>query len=289
MRQKLEDIGEGRYVSNYESSMQEWHDERAKGIGGSEVGSIVGLNPYESAFTLWQKKKGHIDGTVEPNWSIRFGNAFERPILELFEEEHPELEIYETGTFHNKHENWMHANPDGLAWNRETEEWEIVEVKTSRNPWDEPPPQYKAQVMWYMAVLGLKKATIVGIAGWNYVENVIYYDEFEGESYKTAARRFYESLQGDTPPDWDGSRSTYETVRLLHPQISDESVEIPEELAVELIGKNLQFESAQKELNKIKSQVYDAMGYAKYATVSGEVIAQRQARGFGKPFLVVRK
>ena len=289
MNKFLQDIGEGRYVSDHESGSQEWHKERTKGIGGSEVGSIVGLNPYESAYTLWHKKKGLIDNTVEPNWSIRFGNAFERPILELFAEEHPELEIFETGTFHNAHEDWMHANPDGLAWNSETSEWEIIEVKTARAGWDEVPPQYKAQVYWYMATLGLKKATIVAVAGWNYVEHVFEYDEFEGESYKTAARRFYESLQGDTPPDWDGSRNTYETVRLLHPQISDDSVEIPNELASQLVEKNVQFELAQRELNKIKSQVYDAMGYAKYATTDGEVVAQRQARGFGKPYLVVRK
>lgn len=285
----LQDISEGRYVSNHESSSTEWHEERAKGIGGSEVGSIVGLNPYESAYTLWHKKKGLIQDDFQTNWSIRFGNAFERPILELFAEEHPELHIFETGTFHNMHEDWMHANPDGLAWDSETGEWQIVEVKTARSGWDEVPPHYKAQVYWYMAVLGLKKATIVAVAGWNYVEHVFEYDDFEGETYKTAARRFYESLKGDTPPDWDGSQSTYQTVRLLTPGISDESVEIPQELASRLLQNNANFEEAQKELNKIKSQVYDAMGYAKYATVEGEVVAQRQARGFGKPYLVIRK
>jgi len=285
----MEDIGTGVFASDAESNTPEWHAERAKGLGGSELGTILGLNPYESAYTLWHKKMGLVEDHVEPNWSIRFGNAFERPILELFAEEHPELEIFETGSFYHKQHEWMRANPDAIAVDRETGEWQIIEVKTARAGWDEIPKHYISQVQWYMSVLGFTKGTIVAVAGWNYVEHELELDPFVNKVNFTAAQRFYNSLTTGEKPDWDGSKSTYETVRLLHPDISDEAVEIPQELASGLIEKNNQFLQAQAELNKMKSQVYDAMGKAKHATSSGEVVAMRQARGFGKPYLVIRK
>jgi len=285
----LEDIGTGVFASDAQSNTPEWHAERAKGIGGSELGAILGLNPYESAYSLWHKKMGLVEDKIEPNWSIRFGNAFERPILELFAEEHPELDIYETGSFFHKEHTWMRANPDALARDRDTGEWQIIEVKTARAGWDEIPKHYISQVQWYMSVMGITKATIVAVAGWNYLEQEIEFDPFVDSVNFTAAQRFYNSLTSGEKPDWDGSRSTYETVRLLHPDISDESVEVPQELASGLIESNNRFLLAQTELNKMKSQVYDAMGKAKQATSSGEVFATRQARGFGKPYLVIRK
>ena len=77
----------------FESGSEEWHDARHSGIGGSEIGTIMGLNPWESAFALWAKRTGQIPDNPPENWSIRFGRAFELPMLELWAEEHPEYEV----------------------------------------------------------------------------------------------------------------------------------------------------------------------------------------------------
>lgn len=276
------------YLGTFSPNTPEWHELRAKGIGGSEIGTIVGLNPWESAYTLWHKKKGLIEDSVTQNWSIRFGNAFESPILQMFAEEHPELEIIETGTWQSNEHEWMHANPDALGWNAEKQEWVVIEIKTARSSWASLPPAYYAQVQWYMSVLGIKTAYVAAVAGWTWTEEFVEYDGFVASTYKAAAYRFWEYLQTDVKPDWDGSNSTYETVRALHPQISDESVELPAELYHLLYFSNEEYAVAQKEYNLAKSRVLDAMGKSKYATVDDVVVAQRQARGDGNPYLVVK-
>jgi putative phage-type endonuclease len=265
---------------------------RSQGVGGSEIGTILGLNPWESAYTLFHKKLGLIEDLVENNWSIRFGKAFEAPILGLFAEEHKELEVFNTGTFVNNDKEWMHANPDAIAQYKESKELVIVEVKTARSSWAELPPHYEAQVMWYMHVTGIRKAIVVGVNGMTYQEYVVEYDEFMGNLYEERALAFWNTLQAQVAPDWDGSKSTFETVRELHPEIADDYVDL-HTFGHKLKEAQHKHEQTEYELNLIKSQVLSAMDKARYGYVlsnSGErvIVAQRQARSGGKPFLIIK-
>lgn len=279
-------INDASLLGVFAPDSPEWHTAREKGIGGSEIGTVMGLNPWESPFTLWAKRKKLIPNPPLDNWSVRFGKAFERPILELFAEQHPELEIHTTGTYGN---GIAHANPDALAVTADGEII-VVEVKTARSGWNELPEQYHAQVQWYLHVLGLKRAVVVAVAGWQYEERWIEADAFLQDVAKTSAERFWDYLQTDRRPDWDGSDSTYQTVRALHPDIEDDSVEI--DGGEKLSQLQAQFDEAKAALNKAKSEIADLMGKAKHAhiTVNGKElrIASRQARGDGLPFLVVK-
>lgn len=284
----LQNTETAEFIGDPESGTDEWHALRKGAIGGSEVGTIAGLNPWESAYTLWHKKLGLIEDKIDANWSIRFGRAFERPILEMFAEDHPELEVMETGTFRHKDNQWQSANPDAVALNTTTGKYEIIEIKTARAGWDEVPQSYIAQVQWYMHVMGFDTARIVAVAGWSWYEQVIEYDKFFAEALEASAHRFYKAMTDGVKPDWDGSQSTYETVRRTNPMLSDESVEIPEELAIRLKEANNSSKEATQQLNKAKSMVHDAIGSAKYATVESKVVALKQSRNGSAPYLVIK-
>ena len=43
-----------------------WLQGRKQGIGSSEVGTILGLNPFETPYQLWRRKRG-MDAPVEEN------------------------------------------------------------------------------------------------------------------------------------------------------------------------------------------------------------------------------
>jgi len=278
-------------VGVYEAGSAEWLAARAEGIGGSEIGTILGLNPWESAFALWAKRTGQIPDPPLTGWGIRFGNAFEEPILRMWAEEHPQYEVFLTGTWAHPEHEFMRANPDALAQHRETGEWIVVEVKTSRSSWGETPPHYVAQVMHYMDVLSIGKAVIVAVAGWNYEEREVEYDSFQAKAQFDAAERFWNHLQDHVAPGWDGSKATYEAVRYMNPLIEDNEVELGV-LGSALLVADQEFRDSEKRLNEAKSAVLDAMGNAKYGFVSADgdkkVVAQRQARGQGKPWLVVK-
>lgn len=275
----------------YDSGSPEWNELRSKGIGGSEIGTIMGYNPWESAFALWAKRTGQIPDPPLDGWSIRFGRAFELPMLELWAEEHPEYEVFLTGTWRHPDIEYMLANPDAIARHRETGEWIVVEVKTSRGSWGETPPHYVAQVMHYMEVLSLPRAVIVAVAGWNYEERWVDYDEFQSDSQIAVAAMFWEHLQNVSRPEWDGSKATYEAVRYLHPDIENDEVDLGE-LGSALVNANRLFGESEEMLNQCKSAVLGVMGKAKYGYIMRDgkkyVVAQRQARGQGKPWLVVK-
>jgi len=275
----------------FESGTSAWHEAREDSIGGSEVSTIMGLNPYESAYALWAKKTGKIPSLIEENWAIRFGKAFESPILGLWSQEHPEYEVFTTGTYQDALLPFRHANPDALARHRETGEWIVVEVKTARSTWDSVPAGYVAQVQHYMDILGLKQAAIVAVAGMTWYDTWVTRDDFEIATQRQRVAEFYTMMMSDQKPAWDGSESTYEAVRYQHPEIVNEEVEI--EALFELSNLQAAYDKAASELREAKSQVLDAMGNAKHAymEIEGKKIrvASRQARRDGVPYLVVHK
>lgn len=276
------------WLGDAEHGSDEWHAMRANGIGGSQIGTIMGLNPWESAFSLWAKRTGQIPDPPVDNYAVKLGHAFEEPILHIWAQENPDWMVHRTGTWAHPRFPFLHANPDAMARHRETGEWMVIEVKTARSYWDEVPPAYRAQVVHYMDVMGVKRGLIVGVAGWNWEVHDIDYDEFEVEAQRSHAQRFWEHLERHVRPEWDGSKSTYEAQRQLNPHIEDDDVHLGP-LGEELLQAQARFDEVEADLMRVKSKVLDAMGSAKHGLVGGERVASRQARGNGVPWLVIKK
>lgn len=268
-----------------------WAESRRHGIGGSEVGTILGLNEYKSAYTLWAERTGQVETEPVDNWSVRFGRNFERPILEMWAEDNPEWSVFTTGTYSGAVP-YMQASPDAIAKNRQTGEWIVLEIKTARYAWTEVPPSYLAQLTHYLDVLGVARGVIVAVAGWNWFEEWVEFDSWQAQAQRIALANFWESVETDNAPDWDGSDSTYETVRKMHPDI-DPELEVEIDGGHLLANLNSAFEQAKADLNQAKSEVLDAMGKARraYFEHDGEkhYFATRQARGNNPPFLVLKK
>ena len=279
-----------KLIGDFESGSAEWHDLRSQGVGGSQVGTILGLNPWESAFTAWAKATGRIPETREVNMAMRLGSVMEEPIRQIWEEDNPQYEVFTTGTWKYSvpSREWCHANPDGLLRNRETGEWEILEIKTARIPFTEVPPHYRAQVLWYCKIFGIHKAKLVALFGGNDMQTFdIEYDAFEAESNVMAVARWRACVEEDKRPDWDGSANTYETVRYLNPEIEDREEDLGD-LGMHLQLQNDKVAEETKTLNELKSRTLDAMGNAKYGKTDGVLVAVRQQRGLGSPYLVIK-
>ena len=274
----------------FEAGTPEWHEARADGIGGSEVGTIMGLNRWESAYYLHQLKTGNLPQKELDSFAADLGNILEPVIMgPLLQRQHPEWEVFTTGTYQHPTIPYLHANPDGLA--KIDGEWVIIEAKTSRNYWSEVPPSYVAQVQHYMMVMGVKRAVIVGLVAMDWVEYWIEADSFEHEVIQQTTAKFWNGVINNIAPEWDGSESTYEAVREAHPDIDGTEVEI--DGLHYLPAAQEAFDKAEADLRKMKSQVLSAMGNAQHAYVEYEGkkirVASRQARETGRPFLVVKK
>jgi putative phage-type endonuclease len=272
-------------LGDFANGSQEWHDLRDEpgSVGGSDIAPIAGLSQWESCITKWAKKTKQIPDEITPNMSMRLGTKLEAPILDIFTEEHPELTVYETGTWANKENPWARSNPDGL-YQTESGEWGIVEVKFSRDYWTAPPQAYRAQVLWYMKVFGIRQAKLVALAGSSYQEYDIEWDEFEAQILWDAAIRFREACLEMKMPYWDGSNSTLETIRALSPGISDTEVDL-DDLGMHYINSVDELEKATTKMTELKARVIQAMDGAKRGLIFGEHLLSLRSRAGGAPYL----
>jgi putative phage-type endonuclease len=275
----------GTFVNN----SPEWHALRnEKGtISGSEIGAILGLSPFTSAVTVWAQKTGRLPSSFAPNTAMRLGQLVEPAIFTLFQEQHPELSVYEVGTYAHKEQTWGHANPDGVCVDASGNAF-ILEIKHTATYWDSVPEHYRAQVIWYMWVTGLKRAIFAVVNAGRYNEYEVLWDQFEFDAIYHRVLDFRTRIFADVQPDWDGSESTYETTRALSPGIESKDEELGT-LGIELCNAQTDFDVAENHLREMKSRVIGALNGAKSGTVDGQVVATLSQRGTGAPYLTIKK
>jgi predicted phage-related endonuclease len=222
---------------------------------------------------------------------MEWGTRLEPVIIDKFSDNHPELTVHrDVGTWNHPDRPFQITNPDGIF---ETEDGElgILEIKTAmyEDDWrDGVPRYYETQVQWYMQTFGLKKAWVaVLFHGNSYREYELEANDFAQEIYLTKVQEFMAYMDSDIAPDFDGSKSTLETVRTRHPEIDDTEVEVGD-LGVHYVAALHKYNDANSELNLIKSHVLSAMGQAKKGLVNDELAFVRQSRSGSTPFLVFK-
>lgn len=283
-----------KLVGVFEHGSDDWHAARS-GVGGSDVGAILGLNPWESAFTRWAKKTGQISDQIDDNIAMRLGREFEPAILKMFSDDHPELQVFsDCGSWVSVERPYATANPDGMFLDADGV-WGVVEVKTSRSEWSNGvPAHYRAQVLHYMYVMGVKRAYVVGVVGWDYVEYVIERDDFELTANLARIDQWWNCVLTQQQPDWDGSNSTFETMRKLNTSLTRaEETELGAELGVALVNAANDLDKAQNTFNELRSITISQMGSARTAFIElnneRHIVATRQNNKSGIPHLIVKR
>jgi predicted phage-related endonuclease len=286
--QQIESLGSAKLLGYFAHDSDEWHEAR-KGVAGSLVGSLMGHNPWRSAYTAYYEFLGELPRDSNgPSMAMKLGTVFEQPIQDLWVSENSEwLTAHNTGTWQSVKHPEFRANPDAII------EWAdgslgVLEIKFSRNPMNELPPHYKDQVMWYMHVLGLQKGILVAVANGELVEHEIDYDPEYANELQEKALEFLACIDRLTPPDWDGSQSTYETVRILSDSIHDGDIELGE-LYPQLIRAKELSEETEQAFTLLKSKVLHLMDGIKVGTYQGDKVLSLQARGSGSPFIVFKR
>lgn len=152
---------------------EQWHFRRRLGIGGSEAGTILGLNKYQTAWDLWGIKTGR---TTPPdlsgNMAVKMGHKLEQTVAELYAEITGKT-VRRSNIHHiHKEKPWLVGNLDRVV----VGEKRGLECKTASSfaakgkfgkgnvytpdgelaiLCDEVPDTYLVQVQHYMAVTGL--------------------------------------------------------------------------------------------------------------------------------------
>jgi putative phage-type endonuclease len=263
----------------FEPGSESWHAARANGIGGSEIAAVLGLSPYESRFSLWHRKKGLI-GPVEESEEMYWGKVHEPGICARFAKEHPDLPLTVAPTYAHPDRPWQVANPDRHAGP------DLLEAKTSRDAegWGEEgtaqiPVHYRAQCLHYMDVTGARRCWVaVLIAGSEYREYVIEYDEDEARILREAGARFMDDLAQDRRPDIDGHSATYQAIREIPDGLDPVDVEIDTALRDRWHAAQDALWIAEDEVTACKGLLLDAIGTGRRAVCERDRVATRTVR-----------
>lgn len=168
-------------TGDFPSGSREWLEQRQKGIGGSDIGKIVGsgVNASRDYKEVFGSKVDPISeeevatqasGHTDYNTYAGRGNAWETLILQKFAENNPEAQVaYCKTSWQNKNTPHQFANFDGLMTDENGHPNGIVEIKTASDPskWGDPrkgldavPENYRAQALWYADAAGFNKGAI---------------------------------------------------------------------------------------------------------------------------------
>lgn len=250
------------------SSKEEWLALRKQlGIGGSEAGSVIGLNPYKGAYTLWAEKTGKIP-EFEGNLITEVGSYLEAFVAELFTKETGKQVRRKNRILVNTDYPFAFADVDRLVVGEKA----LLEIKTTnsfpvikriRNK--EYPEQWYAQMTHYLAVSGLEKAYLaVLIECRDFKVFELDRDEAEISALMGEEEKFWGLVQTNTPPPADGLESTSKTITALYPESNTDVVNLysyQTELAryMELSEQIKNLEAAKEEsANKVKAFLGEA-------------------------------
>lgn len=141
----------------------EFHARRAKGIGGSDVGAILGVDRYKDAEELWLLKTGQKEPDDTETPDQRRGRRFEKTALEEYQAAYPRNSVVIPAITHGAHKDypWMLYNVDAYLI-IDGEEC-VGEVKCpslgmfSRIKREGLPESWIVQMQHYLCCTGLEK------------------------------------------------------------------------------------------------------------------------------------
>lgn len=116
----------------------DWLQARSNGIGASEAGTILGLNPFETPYQLWRRKKG-MDPPKQENFAMRAGHYLEDAVSKFYADEshcHIIKSSTEDFTILSTENPILRVSPDRTFWRlgrkHNDKEKSILECKTTQ-------------------------------------------------------------------------------------------------------------------------------------------------------------
>jgi len=194
---------------------KKWLQERKSGIGGSDVGAILGFSPYKTAVDVFFEKVENFQ--KEASNEMNIGKKIEPFIAELYAEQTGEKIIpvgYDLWR-HPEYE-WMIGTPDFITDTKGKDE-KIIEIKNigayNAKEWgeqktDDVPLHYLAQVNQYMILKNYHQADLAVLIGGNdfRIYNVKRDEELVQLIIEEEERFWKDHILTKKMPDIEGSR-----------------------------------------------------------------------------------
>ncbi|WP_230414300.1 YqaJ viral recombinase family nuclease [Collimonas silvisoli] len=285
-----------KLVKTNNLSRDAWLTLRKGGIGSSDAGAAVGLNPYQSQLELWMVKTGR-DGSlpkIDPNdeTSPMYWGTLLEPIVAAHYTRRTGHRVRKiNAVLQHPDIPWMLANIDrevmGVA------DVQILECKTAgefgARLWRDGVPEYvQLQVQHQLAVTNKAAADVcVLICGQEIRIYRIDRDNALIARLIELEHQFWRYVETDTPPPADGSESADIALRCLYPHDAGNTVDLTHDQETSAAFADLltirdEIANRAKIAEELKQRIQQGMGDASNALFeTGAVSWKRSKDGLG--------
>ena len=236
-------------------SRKEWLKWRTKGIGGSDVSVIAGINSRRSVYQLWKEKTGQTEPEEEENDYTHFGTVLE-PIVKKEFTARTGLKVRAKKMILQSSEYpFMLADLDGVI--KEDGKICIFEAKTAsaykQEIWEKGVPEaYILQVQHYMAVTGAEKAYVAALVGGNrfYRYEVLRDDALIEKIIAMEWDFWMNHVENVQEPAPDGSPATGDYLNALYGESNGNIIELP----AEALTAFEQYDDISRRMDELKTE-----------------------------------
>lgn len=267
----------------YPQSHEAWLQVRQGGIGSSEVATIIGLNPYETLYQLWRRKKG-LDEAQPENFLMKLGHYLEDCVSRLWADDTGyELIADSAAEFivQDSEHPFLQVSPDRLYHINETPYEDmykgILECKTTQmriNP-DELPKHWFCQLQYQLGIAGLQHGALAWLtAGREFGHREFDFDSDFFAYIKEEAIRFWQDcIIGNREPDIVDPEDLSTKFAIhsegVYVEMGDDMVETVSELK----GVNEQLSVLEARKRSMENTLKSLIGEAEGLTYQGATVA----------------
>lgn len=255
-----------------------WLSLREKGIGSSEVGTILGVNPWETPYQLWRRKKG-LTPAVEENEAMRAGHLLESAVVKYFEEESGRQVIKSSDgdwLAVDTKRDFLRVSPDRTYWldgKHSNDNKGILECKTTQLEidGDDLPKHWFCQLMYQLGVMGYRQGSLAWLIrgrkfGYRYID-------FDADFYAYMVEQLEKFWKDCILGDMEPAVTTIEDIQIKFPRATTgKAVEVTEELMDDLnILKSIkpQLDELMRQKKEIEDRVKTFMADAGTLCMAG--------------------
>lgn len=225
-----------------------WLAARQDGIGGSDVGALVGISEYETSWSVFNTKKNggkDLSGKAAVEW----GHRLEDVVAQKIAEEIGMVSRFGGGLWAHKEKPFLRVTPDRFAttprsWKAKAliecktagdgDEWTSGTIHPGGRGTGAAPLSYQAQCQWQMGIIGLPVAylgcLVMGREREFFVVEIHFDQEWFNELAAEAERFWHENVLEDEPPMHDLRHpKTEEMLKLISPVVVKPSVDLPDD------------------------------------------------------------
>ena len=294
-------MGKITRISTAGMSRAEWLEERRKSLGGSDMGSVLGMNRWRSPYTVWAEKRGMLPDQ-EDRESMRVGRDLEPYVLQRFCEASGKKTRRVNAILRNSDFPHLHANVDSMVVgeNAGVEAKTASALNTRLFMGGEFPETYYAQCVtylavtdsdrWYLAVLIMGRefkvfqlTRIQSDSCPDWCESSVFVSQDEIDALNLMATDFWEKhVETGTPPETDELPSTGATLDAIYAEGDEPEVDLEpvNDAVVGLIAVNDKIRELQAKADGFKNRIKDYLqeagrGRSELATVTWKSQARR--------------